>query len=126
MPFDPKSKLHRFFSCAPVSMDAPLPKVDTDEDPRECVANVLLPHEVFGALYARDPDQVRSKTYARDSVYIFFCFFPFSVRYPAFLHKHHRDVGFSLLAWAFPASSMRDVVDVCVAVASEVARGGAP
>ncbi|CAK9066934.1 unnamed protein product [Durusdinium trenchii] len=34
-------------------------EVDTDEDPRECVANVLLPHEVFGALYARDPDQVR-------------------------------------------------------------------
>ena len=73
MPFDPKSKLHRFFSCVPVSMDASLPKVDTDEDPRECVANVLLPHEVFGALYARDPDQVRSKTYARDSVYIFSC-----------------------------------------------------
>ncbi|CAK9096979.1 Uncharacterized protein SCF082_LOCUS45505 [Durusdinium trenchii] len=34
-------------------------EVDTGEDPRECVANVLLPHEVFGALYARDPDQVR-------------------------------------------------------------------
>ena len=59
-------------------------------------------------------------------MYIFFCFFPFSVRYPAFLHKHHRDVGFSPLAWAFPASSMRDVVDVCVAVASEVAPHSEP
>lgn len=34
--------------------------------------------------------------------------------------------GFPPNLWAFPASSMRDVVDVCVAVASKVARGGAP
>ena len=34
------------------------PKVETNEDPVERTANVLLPHEVFGALHRRDRKQV--------------------------------------------------------------------
>lgn len=34
-------------------------QVETIEDPVECAAHVLLPCEVFGALYARDPGQAR-------------------------------------------------------------------
>ena len=42
-------------SKAPLSLP---PKVETNEDPVECTANVLLPHEVFGALHRRDRKQV--------------------------------------------------------------------
>ena len=33
-------------------------QVDSNEDPLECTASVLLPHEIFGALYDRDKRQV--------------------------------------------------------------------
>eukprot|EP00435_Cladocopium_sp_Y103_P011495 s710_g3.t1 len=53
-------------------------KVEANEDPVECTANVLLPHEVFGALHKRDRKQVRegiNKTVAE--VIAWLCWFGF-------------------------------------------------
>ena len=47
-------------SCIPAASSSHrrASQVDSNEDPLECTASVLLLHEVFGALYDRDKRQV--------------------------------------------------------------------